>query len=339
MRIGVVFTGGTIGSRIDQSGYISAVREAPFLLLEMYREQYGDDVDFFVEEPYCILSENLQADHLLRLAACVESMLEQEDLEGIVITHGTDTLQYSAAFLGYIFGGAKIPVILVSSNYVLEDSRANGFTNFGYAVDFIKGGFGKGVFVSYCNQGGFPTLHKAVRLQLPVPYSDAVYSVADSWYGRFEDGFYVQNPHYGEQEGVSSVLEFMEEDGQFALNNVSSAILRISPYVGMSYPVLTPETKVVLHETFHSGTIGITEDLKDFAARAAFWGTPIYLIGLSKQETYYETVREYEMLGIRVLPESAVIAQYCKLWMALSNRWDMEKVMQTPVAGDFIAKR
>ena len=111
MRIGVVFTGGTIGSRIDQSGYISAVREAPFLLLEMYREQYGDDVDFFVEEPYCILSENLQADHLLRLAACVESMLEQEDLEGIVITHGTDTLQYSAAFLGYIFGGAKIPVI------------------------------------------------------------------------------------------------------------------------------------------------------------------------------------------------------------------------------------
>lgn len=336
MKIGIVFTGGTIGSRIDQSGYISAAKATPFLLLEMYREQYGNDIDFVVEEPYCILSENLRAEYLLRLAACVESMLEQEDIEGIVITHGTDTLQYTAAFLGYVFGGTKIPVVLVSSNYVLEDSRANGFTNFGYALEFIKGGFGKGVFVSYCNMGGLPTLHRAVRLQPPVPYSDALDSVNDSWYGRFHDGFYEQNPDYREQEGMGSVLEFMEEGQQFALSEESAAILRIVPYVGMTYPELSPNVKVVLHESFHSGTIGICDDLKKFADQADYFEIPIYLIGLSTEENYYETVKIYESLGIQVLPKSAVIAQYCKLWMALSNHWDLDTVMRTSIAGDFI---
>lgn len=336
MKIGIIFTGGTIGSRIDQGGYISAEEAAPFLLLEMYREQFGNEIEFVVEEPYCILSENLCANNLLRLAACVESMLEQEDLEGIVITHGTDTLQYTAAFLGYVFGGARVPVVIVSSNYVLDDSRANGFTNFNYALEFIKGGFGEGVFVSYCNQGDFPTLHRAVRLQPSVPYSDAVYSAGDSWYGRFHDGFYEQNPDYREQNEVKSVLEFMEEGQQFALMDETEGILRIRPYVGMTYPEPSLDVKVILHESFHSGTIRISEDLENFAELAKSLEIPIYLTGLTEQENHYETVKKYESLGIRILPQSAVVAQYCKLWMAISNYWDMDKVMQMPVAGDFI---
>lgn len=336
MKIGIIFTGGTIGSRIDQSGYISAMEAAPFLLLEMYREQFGNDIDFMVEEPYCVLSENLRADNLLRLAADVETMLEKEDIEGIIITHGTDTLQYTSAFLGYVFGGAKIPVVIVSSNYVLEDSRANGFTNFNYALEFIKGGFGEGVFVSYCNEDGFPTLHRAVRLQPPMAYSDGVFSVGNSWYGRFFDGFYEQNPDYQEREGIKSVLEFMEEEQQFALAENTAEILRIVPYVGMTYPELSQDVKVVLHESFHSGTISINEELKKFAEQANFLGVPIYLTGLSRQENHYETVKVYESLGIRILPESAVIAQYCKIWMTLSNHWDLDTVMRTPVAGDFI---
>lgn len=336
MKIGIIFTGGTIGSRVDGSGYISASGTAPFLLLDMYREQFEDDIDFVVEEPYCILSENLCADNLLRLAACVESMLEQGDVEGIVITHGTDTLQYTAAFLGYVFGGAGIPVVMVSSNYVLDDCRANGFMNFGFALEFIKNSYGQGVFVSYCNEGGFPTIHRAVRLQPPVPYSDAVSSICDMWYGRFCDGFYEQNPDDREREGMASVLEFMEEGQQFALLEDTAEILRIVPYVGMRYPELTPDIKVVLHESFHSGTVGISGDFKNFARQAEFLGIPIYLTGLSEADNHYETVKDYESLGIRLLPESAVIAQYCKLWMALSNHWDLDMVMRTPVAGDFL---
>ena len=50
--------------------------------------------------------------------------------DGVIITHGTDTLQYTAAFTGYIMAGAQIPIVLVSANYVLEDVRSNGVDNF-----------------------------------------------------------------------------------------------------------------------------------------------------------------------------------------------------------------
>lgn len=65
--------------------------------------------------------------------------------DGIVVTHGTDTLQYTSAFLAYIFDGLNVPIVLVSANYPLDDSRSNGFENFVGAIDFIKSGSGNGV--------------------------------------------------------------------------------------------------------------------------------------------------------------------------------------------------
>lgn len=383
MRIGTIFTGGTIGSQVDQNGYIATRQTAPFVLLELYRSQFGDTVEFVTREPYRILSENLQASNILALIQCVEECLQTEDLNGLIVTHGTDTLQYTSAILGYMFGNVKIPIVLVSSNYVLEDSRANGLTNFRYAVEFIKycsgktdsekllrkesyqqmdnqRKYGTGVFVSYCNIGDVPTIHRATRLQPPVPFSDYVSSVGDSWYGRFEKGSYVANSDYKTREGWSSFPEMLienRESGQtignvdvlhqssmqvndskrIRLSEQAVGILRIIPCVGMVYPELSSDIKAVLHESFHSGTICISEELKFFAERAREQGIPIYLTGLSEHEKSYETVKSYESLGIQPLPGSAVIAQYCKLWLAVSNQIELTAVMNTAIAEDFLA--
>ena len=58
-------------------------------------------------------------------------------VDGIILTHGSDTIQYTAALLSYVLK-PEIPVMIVCSNYVLEDEKANGFDNFCAAVDFIK---------------------------------------------------------------------------------------------------------------------------------------------------------------------------------------------------------
>lgn len=367
MKVGTIFTGGTIGSQIDQSGYIVTGQAAPFVLLELYKKQVEHETEFVIKEPYRILSENLRAANLEMLIQCVEECLQNEELDGLIVTHGTDTLQYTASILGYVFGGSEIPIVLVSSNYVLTDSRANGLTNFRYAVEFIKQckrnvigkkAAGKGVFVSYCNQGGDPTIHRATRLQPPVPFSDDVSSVGYSWYGRFEGGSYVANPWYGAREGFQSIRELIEqnrENGELTgnishqrdgwsrdslsarLSEKASEIMRIVPYVGMIYPEIPDGTKAVLHESYHSGTICINEDLKRFAKQAEKMQVPIYLTGLSQHEKAYETVKAYEELGIHPLPESSVIAQYCKLWLAVSSQLDVRMIMNTAVAEDFLA--
>ncbi len=332
MKICVIFTGGTIGSVLDESGYIGPKEGTTFRVLQMYQDQYGDDIEFEVVEPYRVLSENLSAKHLMCLFETVRSVL-RKNVDGVIVTHGTDTLQYGAAMLGYVFGASKVPIVLVSSNYVLDDERANGLTNFYHGVEFIKRNCGRGVFVSYCNEGESPMIHRATRLQPLVPYSDYVASVCDCWYGKFENGHYISNPEYDVKDG--QVALFAEEE-QVCLTETASQILFIRPYVGMPYPTVKENVQVVLHSSYHSGTICVGENLERFMGQMQERKIPVYLTGLLTGEHAYETVKEYKQMGMIPLQTSGEVAQYCKLWLALSNGLDVWEVMGKPVAEDWI---
>lgn len=336
MKVCTIFTGGTIGSRVDENGRITTEGNSPYTLLEMYRKQYKDEIEFVVEEPYCILSENLAAEHIRKLASCVNRVVKKGGLDGIIITHGTDTLQYSAALLGYIFGAVQLPVLLVSADFALSDARSNGLDNFRYALEFIRGKYGTGVFVSYCNKGDIPVIHRGTRIQQHLPLSADVISVGNSWYGRFEDGMYVSNPDYAVRDGLPAMFQNTEN---IKITDCSDEIIRIIPYVGMSYPEISEHTKAVLHESFHSGTIAISERMLEFVNRARKRHIPVYLTGLSEREAEYETVNCYREAGIQPLCESAPIAQYCKLWLAISNGIEPDKIMHISVAEDFICHR
>ena len=91
-----------------------------------------------------------------------------------------------------------------------------------------------------------------------------------------------------------------------------------------------------MHESFHSGTICLKNALMRFAKHAEELEVPLFLTGLSGREAGYDTVKGYRSLGIISLCESAVIAQYCKLWLAVSNGLEIRSVMSESVAEDFL---
>ena len=141
MKILVIFTGGTIGSTVS-GDYISTDGNKPYVILEKYNAQYPNDIEWDTVSPYTILSENVTCKTYSVLYDTVKDALNKE-YDGIIITHGSDTLQYSAAFLSLVLGTDTVPVLLVSSNYVLEDERANGMDNFRCAVGFIENKMGR----------------------------------------------------------------------------------------------------------------------------------------------------------------------------------------------------
>lgn len=323
MKILVVFTGGTIGS-VRKGGIISPDDSRAYTLLEMYGN-IRKTAEFTAVCPYTILSENLCRDNLVKLYECIRSY-NIEEYDGVIVTHGTDTLQYTSSFLGYAFSDCKKPIIVVSANYPLDDSRSNGLINFAAAMDFISSGCGSGVFAAYANIGENPKIHRAVRLLAHMSYSDDVFSIFNSFYGEISGDVFVKNSAFREADNK---LCFKHP----IILSESSDVIKLTSYVSMAYPLITSETKAVLIEGYHSGTLNTNgSDLIDFCREANKLNVPVFLTGAS-EGFYYESKLLLDELKIRVLPPASPIAMYMKLWML-----DREHIQDVylPCSGDFI---
>lgn len=144
-RICVIFTGGTIGSYATEDT-VDLSTENKSILIELYRQQYGSDIKFDELRPLDILSENVQFTDLDAMASCIRAV-NKNKYDGIIITHGTDTLSFTANLFSQIFCDIAIPVVFVSALYPLNDSRSKGVDNFAGAVAFIEKEGLSGVYV------------------------------------------------------------------------------------------------------------------------------------------------------------------------------------------------
>ena len=293
MKILVIFTGGTIGSTVS-GDYISTDGKKPYIILEKYNKEFSNSIEWHTESPYTILSENATIDNYRMLAKSVKAGL-QKNYDGIIVTHGSDTLQYSAAFLSLILGDDVAPVMLVSSNYVLEDERANGMDNFEAAVDFITNHRGRGVFVPYKNVGENVKIHRGKLLMTHVTYSYYLYSVDDSYYE-------IESPY---------------EEPDYSTKDMGVVVVHAMP--GFIYPVLTKDVKAVLLQAYHGGTFCVEDDnFRAFIKMAKELMIPVYLVG-ANTETDYDSCKEYENLGIKVLKHLSPIYVYMRLWV---SKWE-----------------
>jgi L-asparaginase len=118
----ILTTGGTIASRTD-----APLIDGPELVQAV--PQLLEYAEVRVEEFSVIGSSQMTPDHWLRLARRINEIYSNdEQLAGIVITHGTDTMEETAYFLNLTVQWDR-PVVLVgsmrSSNEVSADGPAN----------------------------------------------------------------------------------------------------------------------------------------------------------------------------------------------------------------------
>lgn len=322
MKILVVFTGGTI-SCTQKNGVLSTDESNTYLLLDMYN-QLDSSVDFEILKPYTILSENLSGDNLNTLYNTLKNY-DFSRIDGVIITHGTDTLQYTSAFLGYAFSDAKLPMIVVSANYPLADSRSNGFKNFCAAVDFIRAKQKNGVFVAYQNHNEITKIHRATRLLAHNAYSDSLHSIFDMPLGYIENGEFIANPDYTESE--SKLV--------FDTVNITSHndVMIIKSGVDINYPRLSSDTKAILIEGFHSGTLATgLKPLQVFCEQGKKHKIPIFLTGICSGFEY-ESKLLFDKLSVIALPSAAPISMEIKLRML--NKQHISNVL-LPCGGDYL---
>ena len=105
------------------------------------------------EQVFQIASENMTNEHWLKLGKRVNELLAQSDVDGIVITHGTDTIEETAYFLDLVVKSSK-PVVVVGAMRPSTAISADGPVNLYNATTLAasKSAVGKGVLVALNDQ-------------------------------------------------------------------------------------------------------------------------------------------------------------------------------------------
>jgi glutamin-(asparagin-)ase len=149
-RIVIIGTGGTIAgagvSTVNTSAYRSAVVAVDRIIAAV--PEIEDVADVRGEQIFQIGSESFNNERLLKLAHRVSDLLKSKDVDGIVITHGTDTLEETSYFLNLTIKSDK-PVVLTGSMRPGTALSADGPLNLYNAVVVAsdKSSAGRGTLV------------------------------------------------------------------------------------------------------------------------------------------------------------------------------------------------
>ncbi|MFM8569689.1 MAG: asparaginase, partial [Candidatus Kapaibacterium sp.] len=112
-RVAIVFTGGTIASRIDEAfgGIVPQLSGAEILdTVPGVREAYDVDVHEYGRFP----GPHITPERMWDIARVVQGYADMPDVAGVVVTHGTDTLEETAYFLDCTVLTDK-PVVVVGA--------------------------------------------------------------------------------------------------------------------------------------------------------------------------------------------------------------------------------
>lgn len=334
----VVYTGGTIGSAA-RDGVIDVSSAARSALIERFQtETGGRGVDFDEICPMQMLSENCTPAHWLELVSALDGA-DMAKYDGVIITHGSDTLSYTASLLGCLYGGLGIPVVITASGKPLDDPRTNGVRNFAAAVSLIKNVGLPGVFAVYENSRGVMDVYLATRLMEADLYAGDFSGFGGGPLGKMEGG----RLEVYERPGNPTIEELKAPRAQLrAPHAFESDVLAISPYPGLDYTLFDlsrSNVKAVLHRLYHSSTACATPGrhaLPAFIRRCRAQGIKVFVQSVRGGDQYV-TAREMIEAGAVALPMMSFEAAYVKLCLAVNqSELSAREFMLRPIYFEFV---
>ena len=147
----ILATGGTIAgagaSALNSATYAAAKVPVDKLLAGL--PELANVANVRGEQTLQIASESFTNENLMKLGKRVSALVKQDDVDGIVVTHGTDTLEETAYFLNLVIRTSK-PIVVVGSMRPGTALSADGALNLFDAVSVAasKDSGGKGVLVT-----------------------------------------------------------------------------------------------------------------------------------------------------------------------------------------------
>ncbi|MBR9679375.1 MAG: Glu-tRNA(Gln) amidotransferase subunit GatD [Nanoarchaeota archaeon] len=332
----LIATGGTIASRVDYEtgGVIALSKPEDFLSMN---PEISKISNLKILQPFNVMSENMMFSHYSELAKIIGKEIKKYD--GIIITHGTDTLHYTSAALSFMFNNLEKPIAIVGAQRSSDRGSADGVQNLLCAVHYCLSDIAEvSVVMHGSSDDDYCLAIRGTKVRkMHTERRDAFRPVNDEplakiWpSGQLE----ILNKHYRKRGGCTEVNACL-------FNGVAliKAYPNSDPRI-IDFHVKNGVKGIVFEGTgfghVHEDWIPIIEK---YCKKLFFVQTSQCLYGRTN-ELVYSGLRKLNDLGVinggDMLPETA----YIKLAWVLgqtSKRKDVERLMKTNLVGEINKK-
>lgn len=340
-KIALIGTGGTIASKVDyRTGGVSAalsVSEIYDAVPEL-RKYAPIEADFMFNE----YSENLEPHHWTLIANRIAEKVRSGGFRGIVVSHGTDTMHYTAAALSFALHNLPIPVVLVGSQRSSDRPSSDAALNLLGATIFSIESPYTGVFIAMhgSTSDDFISCHLGTRVRknhtsrrdafesidrLPIATVKNAVLKIQSQFVKME----IPKRSYNDDAVISEGLENnFEVESKF-----DPRVTLIKYYPGLdpnliAYAVKTGSRTIVLEGTGlgHVGRKFFPEISKAIKSGVLIFMTSQCIWGRTNMKVY-DTGRDLIELGVvpleDITPETAVVKA---MWVMANSHDNAEAV-------------
>ena len=328
-------TGGTIASRIDyRTGSVTPAmtpEELHASIPELSEIANVESRTLFSE-----YSENLQPEHWKEIAAELDGISGSE-YRGIIIAHGTDTMQYTASYLAFALAGFPIPVAMVGAQRSSDRPSSDAALNLIAACRFLTQTRERGFYVIMHQNESDETVacHLATRVRKNHTSKRGAFQTVGG-----SPAFLVLN---GVIEGDIGAGFFGEKQYR-PRTGLDARVALVKYHPGYDPKILGAAIeagcRAVIFEGTGLGHVGRTmyAAIKEAGERGIFLGMTSQCIDGRVRMTVYESGRDLLEMGVvplkDMLPETALV----KAMWALGNTDGAEKMrelMLTNIASEF----
>ncbi len=327
-RILLIGTGGTIASEMGDNGLEPELTSRQLL-------RYVPDISGICEvdctQLFSLDSTNIRPEHWLRIAGSIQQCYEKYD--GFVISHGTDTMAYTAAGLSYLIQNSRKPIVLTGAQkpigYDTTDSKQNLRDAFTVAASGMSG-----VLLAFNGKIIMGTRARKTRSKSFEAFSSINYPIV----GMVQDGRLIQ---YIRPENSAPTRFYHELDARVAL-------LKLTPGIECGVlEYLLERSSAVIIESFGVGGLPVYEtgSFYDTIKKGLDDGRTVVLTtqvenegsDLSVYHVGNSIKQNLPILEAYDMTTEAVTAKLMWILSQTTGREEVARLFYTPVACDILS--
>jgi glutamyl-tRNA(Gln) amidotransferase subunit D len=162
-ELSILSTGGTIASRIDyRTGSVTSQFDADDILIAI--PELAEIARYETRSLYTILSENMTPTIWQELARAAYAEIRR-GVTGVIVTHGTDTMAYSAAALSFMIE-TPVPIVFVGSQRSADRPSSDNAINAACAASAATSELGEVAVVMHATTSDDTcAIHRGTRVR------------------------------------------------------------------------------------------------------------------------------------------------------------------------------